>query len=157
MRPDDDLKLGHLMKLNGFRSDVVNGQEAVTVEWYSTLGEMIRGLEKNSAAPLEYDVLKILASCLMLFLANIWPFIAVLITRGWPQLLFAITIVLLYFGNVQTAINVRQPLWRALLFPVAISIFAYIQVRGLVLLLLRGGIQWRDTFYPLADLKANRI
>jgi glycosyltransferase involved in cell wall biosynthesis len=157
MRPDDDLKLGHLMKLNGFRSDVVNGQRAVTVEWYSTLDEMIRGLEKNSAAPLEYDVVKVLGSCLILFLANIWPFLAVLITRGWPQLLFAITILLLLFGNAQTAINVRQPLWRALLFPVAISIFAYIQVRGIVLLLVRGGIQWRDTFYPLAELKANRI
>jgi hypothetical protein len=30
-------------------------------------------------------------------------------------------------------------------------------VRGIVLLLVRGGIQWRDTFYPLAELKANRI
>jgi cellulose synthase/poly-beta-1,6-N-acetylglucosamine synthase-like glycosyltransferase len=157
MRPDDDLKLGHLLKLNGFRSDVVNGQQAVTVEWYATLGEMIRGLEKNSAAPLEYDVAKVLGSCLILFLANIWPFVAVLITRGWPQLLFALTIVLLLMGNAQTAINVRQPLWRALLFPVAISIFTYIQLRGIVLLLVRGGIQWRGTFYPLADLKANRI
>jgi glycosyltransferase involved in cell wall biosynthesis len=157
MRPDDDLKLGHLLKLNGFRSDVVNGQQAVTVEWYATLDEMIRGLEKNSAAPLEYDVAKVLGSCLILFLANIWPFVAVLITRGWPQLLFALTIVLLLVGNAQTAINVRQPLWRALLFPVAISIFTYIQLRGIVLLLVRGGIQWRGTFYPLADLKANRI
>jgi hypothetical protein len=118
---------------------------------------MIRGLEKNSAAPLEYDVAKVLGSCLILFLANIWPFVAVLITRGWPQLLFALTIVLLLMGNAQTAINVRQPLWRALLFPVAISIFTYIQLRGIVLLLVRGGIQWRGTFYPLADLKANRI
>lgn len=157
MRPDDDLKLGHLLKLNGFRSDVVNGQDAITVEWYASIGEMIRGLEKNSAAPLEYNVGVILGSCLMLFVTNIWPFIAVLITRGWPQWVFAATALLLLYGNTLTAVNVRQPLWKALLFPLAVSLFTYIQLRGLFLLLVRGGIQWRDTFYPLAELKANRI
>lgn len=158
MRPDDDLKLGHLMKLNGYRSDVVNGQGAIVVEWYQSLDEMIRGLEKNSAAPLEYSVPTILASHVILFFSNIWPFLAVLITWGtWSQLLFALAAGLLLVANALTAINVRQPLWRAVVFPLAISMFLYIQMRGLVLLLLRGGIQWRDTFYPLADLKANRI
>ena len=94
----------------------------------------------------------------VVFFANIWPFLAVWITWGsWAQLLFALAAVLLLAGNAMTAINVHQPLWRALAFPLAISIFLYIQMRGLVLLLLRGGIRWRDTFYPLADLKANRI
>jgi cellulose synthase/poly-beta-1,6-N-acetylglucosamine synthase-like glycosyltransferase len=158
MRPDDDLKLGHLIKLNAYRSDVVNGQGAIVVEWYESLDEMIRGLEKNSAAPLEYSIPVIVGSCLVLFFANIWPFLAVWITWGrWSQLLFAISILLLLWANVLTAINVRQPLWRALVFPLAISIFLYIQIRGLVLLLVRGGIQWRDTFYPLEELKANRI
>lgn len=157
MRPDDDLKLGHLLKLNGFRSDVVNGQQAVTVEWYSTVSELVRGLEKNSAAPLEYNVAKVLGGCLVLFVANIWPFLGVFITSGWPQLFFAIAIGLLLLGNAQTALNVRQPLWQALLFPLAVSIFTYIQLRGLILLLVRGGIQWRGTFYPLDELKANRI
>jgi cellulose synthase/poly-beta-1,6-N-acetylglucosamine synthase-like glycosyltransferase len=157
MRPDDDLKLGHLMKLNGFRSDVVNGQGAVTVEWYSTLGEMVRGLEKNSAAPLEYSLPAVTGSVLVLFFAYIWPFLAVWFTSGWTQLCFAAAIVLLLIANCLTAIDVKQPLWRALLFPLAIAIFAYINARGMVLLLIRGGIQWRDTFYPLAALKENRI
>jgi cellulose synthase/poly-beta-1,6-N-acetylglucosamine synthase-like glycosyltransferase len=158
MRPDDDLKLGHLMKLNGYRSDVVNGQGAIVVEWYQSFDEMVRGLEKNSAAPLEYSVPTILASHVVLFFANIWPFLAVWITWGsWSQLLFALSVLLLVSGNAMTAFNLRQPLWRALVFPLAISIFLYIQMRGLALLLLRGGIQWRDTFYSLADLKANRI
>jgi hypothetical protein len=146
------------MKLNGYRSDVVNGQGAIVVEWYQSLDEMIRGLEKNSAAPLEYSVPTILASHVILFFSNIWPFLAVLITWGsWSQMLFALATVLLLIANALTAINVGQPLWRAAVFPLAISIFLYIQMRGLLLLLTRGGIQWRDTFYPLADLKANRI
>lgn len=157
MRPDDDLKLGHLLKKNGFRSDVVNGQGAVTVEWYSTLGELIRGLEKNSSAPLEYSAMAVLGSCLVLFFADIWPFIALFVTWGWPRLLFGVAALLLLLGNAQTAVNIRQPVWKALLFPLAISIFTYIQLRSLVLLLARGGIRWRDTFYSLAELKANRI
>jgi len=157
MRPDDDLKLGHLIKKNGYRSDVVNGQGAITVEWYASVGELIRGLEKNSAAPLEYSVTAVLGACLVLFLANIWPFIGVFITWGWPQLLFGLTIVLLLYANALTAADVRQPVWAALVFPLAASILVYIPLRALVLLLVRGGIQWRGTFYPLADLKANRI
>jgi hypothetical protein len=157
MRPDDDLKLGHLMKLNGFRSDVVNGQGAVMVEWYASLNEMIRGLEKNSAAPLEYNVSVIVGSCLILIFGFIWPFLAFLLTWGWPQLLFGLSIIFILSANVLTAKNVQQAPWKALVFPLAISLFTYIQVRSLVLLLARGGIEWRDTFYPLAELKANRI
>ena len=157
MRPDDDLKLGHLIKLNLFRSDVVNGHGAVTVEWYSTLNELIRGLEKNCAAPLEYSLTAVFGSCLMLFFAMIWPFLAVLIKSGWPQLFYALTVLLLLLANTLTAVNVGQPIWRAFVFPLAITIFTYIQVRSMVLLLARGGIQWRDTFYPLAELKSNRI
>jgi cellulose synthase/poly-beta-1,6-N-acetylglucosamine synthase-like glycosyltransferase len=157
MRPDDDLKLGHLLKKNGYRSDVVNGLGCVIVEWYSTLGELIRGFEKNSAAPVDYNAAIVLAACVFLFVTNLWPFVAVFITWGWPQLLYGLTILTLLTAATLTAADIRHPLWSALVFPWAVTIFFYINVRGIFLLYYRGGIQWRDTFYSLAELKANRI
>jgi hypothetical protein len=34
---------------------------------------------------------------------------------------------------------------------------AYIQWRTMLLNLWHGGIRWRDTHYPLAELRANRV
>lgn len=157
MRPDDDLKLGHLLKLNHFRSDVVNGHGAILVEWYATLNELICGLEKNSPAPLEYDVRNILGACLLMFLINIWPFVAIFTVDSWPRIFFAIACGLLLLGNVLTAITIRHSLLGALMYPLAMLIFLYIQLRALALLFIRGGIRWRGTFYSLAELRENRI
>jgi hypothetical protein len=53
LRPDDDIKLGKLMKSGGF-SDFVFGAGAISVAWYASVGEMIRGLEKNAYAAVDY-------------------------------------------------------------------------------------------------------
>ena len=39
MRPDDDLKLGKIIKLAGYRQDVVNGTGLIGVEWYASVAE----------------------------------------------------------------------------------------------------------------------
>ena len=56
MRPDDDLKLGKVLKRAGHRQDLLLGEEMVSVEWYATLWEAVRGLEKNTFAGLGYSV-----------------------------------------------------------------------------------------------------
>jgi hypothetical protein len=38
-------------------------------------------------------------------------------------------------------------------FPVAALVFVYAMVRSTVLTLLRGGVVWRGTFYPLRELR----
>ena len=42
-------------------------------------------------------------------------------------------------------------------YPVVLLLFNYILWRATILTYVRGGIRWRDTFYPLADLKANKV
>jgi cellulose synthase/poly-beta-1,6-N-acetylglucosamine synthase-like glycosyltransferase len=157
MRPDDDLKLGQLLKQHGFHSDVINAYGSIQVEWYRSLTEMIRGLEKNSAAPLEYNSGAILMACLVLVLAYPWPFIAVWLTSGWAWGLFMCTIGLLISANVFMAAGMRQRWWLGLFFPITISIFIYIQLRSLCLLWYYRGIHWRGTHYSLTELKANRL
>jgi hypothetical protein len=38
-------------------------------------------------------------------------------------------------------------------FPVAVLLILFIAARATALTLLRGGIRWRDTFYPLEELR----
>jgi hypothetical protein len=44
-----------------------------------------------------------------------------------------------------------------LLYPVSYLLFAWILLRALALNLSQGGIVWRGTFYPLAELRKNRV
>jgi hypothetical protein len=46
MRPDDDIKLGKILKKAGYRQEMVLGTGLVNVEWYSSLRELIDGLIK---------------------------------------------------------------------------------------------------------------
>ena len=42
---DDDLKLGKIIKLAGYRQDLVSGDDLIVVHWYGSLRELIGGLE----------------------------------------------------------------------------------------------------------------
>ena len=81
MRPDDDMKLGKVLKQHGFRQEAVSGRGLVVVEWYATLRELVDGLMKNAFAGVDYSLVKVAGSTIALFLVNVWPFIAVFVTE----------------------------------------------------------------------------
>ena len=47
--------------------------------------------------------------------------------------------------------------WLGPMFPFSAGFLAYVVVRSMVVTLRTGGIRWRGTFYPLADLKRNKV
>jgi hypothetical protein len=55
LRPDDDLKLGRLIKQSGFRSDFALGTELLRVDWYDSFAELRRGVMKNFFSVFQYD------------------------------------------------------------------------------------------------------
>lgn len=157
MRPDDDLKLGKLLKREGFRQDLLFGRGAVRVEWYSTLGEAVRGLEKNSFAGAGYSLPAVLASTVAILTLNVWPFVAAFVTSGVTQALYvaAVTIMLaIYVGSTRG--SGTRP-WLAPLFPIGSLLLVYILLRSATLAVRNGGIRWRDTFYSLDELRRNRV
>jgi len=48
MRPDDDLKLGKIVKLAHYRQDLVDATGMLSLEMYRSVSELVRGLEKNA-------------------------------------------------------------------------------------------------------------
>jgi len=54
MRPDDDMKLGKLLKNHGFQQELLYGTGKIKVEWYSSLTQMIDGLMKSTTAVFDY-------------------------------------------------------------------------------------------------------
>lgn len=157
MRPDDDVKLGKVLKLAGFRQDIVIGADMISVRWYGSVGEMIRGLEKNAFAGVEYNPLTVVASSVVALLFNVGPFVGAFAAGGWPQLLFAIAALLWLYCCWHSCWNLKQSTWHCLGFPLAVLLLIYIQWRTMLLNYWLGGIRWRDTHYSLKELRANRV
>ncbi len=157
LRPDDDLKLGKLLKQSGAASDFLLGRGLVSVEWYRTLPELIDGLMKNSFAVVEYHALPMLAGVLPYLVAGLGP-LTVLLLGDWPARGLAALAMLVQLGvMLRGARELGAPRRVALLYPVVGVLFGWITLRALVLTLRQRGIVWRGTYYPLRELRRNRI
>lgn len=157
LRPDDDLKLGKIIKKSGFRQNVAYAPEFLAVEWYASLGEAIQGLEKNTFAGCDYRVGMVVGGVAGQLLFGLWPYFALLLTGGviWGVNLL---IVLIFTGLLMRGAGLhgekRGFAWG---FPLGLSLFSWIMLRTMICNLYQGGIVWRGTFYPLEELRRNRI
>ena len=156
LRPDDDLKLGKLMKSGGF-SEIVLGAGALSVSWYASVGEFIRGLEKNAFAGVDYRVSLILGALLVHGVGVFWPLLALAAVTGPAWWLWLASVGVMLGVAVDNHRFDGGRWWHGLFLPLGIAVMDYVLVRSMVLTFWRGGIIWRGTHYPLADLKANRL
>jgi hypothetical protein len=152
MRPDDDLQLGRLLKARGARADVTVGAGAIAVDWYPSVADLVRGLEKNSFAGLNYRTGAAVASVIALC-AHAALFALPLISGGGWRIGAAVVCAAFVVAGAAAAVTVGLSPWYAALQPAAALFFAWVQARATWLTLARGGISWRGTFYPLSELK----
>jgi glycosyltransferase involved in cell wall biosynthesis len=149
----DDMKLGKIVKLAGFRSAVCVAQDAVVVRWHAGIGNLVRGVEKNFFAAANFNALAAAAQFLGLLLMNVLPFGGLVFGHGWIRILSAVVVViaLAFHAGVDKVMRV-SPLY-AFTFPLGAAIFSYMLLRSAVLTLKQGGIFWRGTFYPIEELR----
>jgi glycosyltransferase involved in cell wall biosynthesis len=157
LRPDDDMKLGKIMKLSGFRQESAYGGGLLVVEWYATLGELIRGLEKNAFAGIDYRLTTLLFGALGHLTASVWPYLALFVTTGATRAVYLATVCLITLIFVDSVSFHGSKKWYAVAFPGTSLLFIYILLRTAALNLIHGGITWRGTFYPLKELRANKV
>ena len=152
LRPDDDLRLGRLLKSRGAKAAVWRSAGMVEVDWYPSVRALIHGMEKNSFAALDYRLGAAIwsAAAQLLyaaaFLTPVW------VTGPW-RVVALVDLSVILVASAAAARVVRQPGWSALLQPVVMPFMAWVQARAVFLTLRRGGIIWRDTFYPLSELR----
>ncbi|MBT1071098.1 glycosyltransferase [Pelotalea chapellei] len=157
LRPDDDIKLGKIIKQAGFRQDAAYAPEFLAVEWYASVGEVIKGLEKNAFSGADYNIPLVLGGVMCHLFCSIWPFAAVFVTHGWIQGMYLATAALIMLMVADSARFHYSRQWYAVGYPLMSALFIYILLRTMLLNLIQGGISWRGTFYSLKELKANKI
>jgi len=157
MRPDDDIKLGKLIKQNGYRQELLHGVGMIAVEWYASVRELIDGTEKNFFSGLEYNLWAAIGAALLQLVFFVWPFVAVLATSGATRWLNAAAVLIVFASYAMGAPTVGGRRRYAVLFPVSVLLFIYLMWNSTRKTLMNGGINWRDTHYSLAELKANKL
>jgi glycosyltransferase involved in cell wall biosynthesis len=152
LRPDDDLKLGERIKKVGFRQGVLYGEKEIWLQWYTSLGEFVRGLMKNTFSVSNYNLFVSASFALATFLLIVLP-VPLFLFSGYPYWLMGIFILLTQVLIMLFARGIKAQWWHALLIPFAGLVMVYIIVRSSLLTIRQGGIYWRDSFYPLKELK----
>ncbi len=157
MRPDDDMKLGKLVKRAGFRQEFMIGGALLQIEWYASVRELVEGLMKNAYAGLDYSLLQLAGSVLGMAVGMIWPFMALFLTHG-PALWLNAAVVMILAG-IYRAIAPQSgiPARYVLFLPLGALLMIYIMLRATWLTHKDNGISWRGTHYPLSQLRANKV
>jgi glycosyltransferase involved in cell wall biosynthesis len=153
----DDMKLGKIVKMSGFRSGVAVAQNYVSVEWHLGLGNLVRGVEKNFFAGAQFRLSMAVAQILALLVMNVLPFAGLFLGHGWIRAFAAISVLVATCFHLGVDVVMRiSPLY-CLTLPLGATIFAYMVLRSTIITLRQGGIVWRDTFYPLDELRRGLV
>jgi glycosyltransferase involved in cell wall biosynthesis len=157
LRPDDDLKLGKLLKSKGYHQRFANGVGLISVPWYRSIGEMTRGLEKNSFAGIDYSISKWIAANVIVLTLFVLPFLLLLVTHGWSFWVTVASCALILLMGVFNSVKSGYRLDHGLFFPIGCLLFLFVFNRAVILTFWRKGIVWRNCFYGLDELKKNVV
>jgi hypothetical protein len=153
----EDMKLGKLMKMEGFRSGVAVAQDMVRVRWHTGVHNIVRGVTKNMFAAVRYNPLLAVVGMSLSLTMSVLPFFGLAFASGWARLLAGIAVaaaVLIHAVMIWS--TEASPLY-ALTHPLGALIFCWMMARSAIATLWRGGVVWRDTFYPLEELRKGLV
>jgi hypothetical protein len=182
MDPTDDFKLGRLLKESGARQRFFDGVGLLRCPWHRGALNVARGLEKNFFAGFAYSVTELIAfTALVLALAigpaatgvvgsplaagshpaagslpDADPGRAAVALIGWLPLALQALVVWAGF-RTQTRRHGGNAFLLSALYPAAVLLLLAAAWNSAVRILARRGIVWRDTFYPLAELRAGLV
>jgi hypothetical protein len=152
----DDVRLGLLVRRAGGRCRGFLGGGDVRCDWGRTLGQGIRLTEKNYFAAVQYRTALVAALAVLVIL--MWVGVGAALVSGTVLGLAAsLSGVLLVLPALVFSRRLGWPAAGALLAPFVHSLAAFAVVRSAAITLRRGGVHWRDTFYPLAELRAGDL
>ncbi|HTR65450.1 MAG TPA: glycosyltransferase family 2 protein [Terriglobales bacterium] len=153
----DDMKLGKVVKTGGYAQRNVFGGDLISVRWAKGAMGVVGNLTKNSFAVLSFQWWRTLISAFGLACLNLGPFVGVFLAHGWARLPFAVALGAMFLIYCGMSRRSAIPPYYFALHPLSSTLFVYTLLRSMQLTLSQGGVVWRDTFYPLADLKRGLV
>jgi Glycosyl transferase family 2 len=166
----DDFKLGRLLKESGARQRFYIGLNLVRCPWHVGALNVVRGLEKNFFAAFDFCLLQTAAATLGLLALTFGPLacglaVTLLARPAPPPLLLALAWApfALETGFIAVSYLLEAPRhgfnpWLlTALHPLGVLLLILAIWNSALKTALRGGVRWRDTFYPIASLRAGQV
>lgn len=149
----DDVKLGKMIKRNGGQSDFQLADDWLSVRWQPSLWGVVTGLEKNGFASLNYSIPQTVMVTVIFILTLVLPFVVPLVLPFTIASGFFATAILWHVVYGWLVIGLPES-WKLIpLFLAGPYIMAFANWRSMYITLKQGGVKWRDSFYPLEQLR----
>jgi len=152
----DDVGVGLLMKRAGGKAGIFASAGEVHLEWYASIKETIRGLEKNAFAGFaRYSIVRAVATIVFLVLMSIGALVVAVALDSTPLLGMYLVLFLLAPAVGILLVGPEQDLkvWHGLFVPLGLLFIALILARSTWRSLRQRGVYWRETFYPIDELR----
>jgi glycosyltransferase involved in cell wall biosynthesis len=153
----EDMKLGKLVKVNGFAQRCALAPGLIKIHWVVGAFGFVRGVTKNFFAWIEFRLWRALATVMTLAFFLLLPYVGIVLAPGWSKVGFALALFAIFC--VYVAISLQSsisPLYM-LTHPVGAILLIYAILRSVCVTLWNGGITWRDTRYPLEELRKGLV
>jgi glycosyltransferase involved in cell wall biosynthesis len=153
----EDMKVGKLMKMAGFRSGLAVAQDMVRVRWHSGIRNVIRGVTKNMFAAVHYNVFFAVAAMILSLILSVLPFFGLVFATGWARVFAGIAAGAAIFIHSAMIWSTDVSPFYGLTHPLGALIFCWMMTRSAAATLWRGGVVWRDTFHPIEELRKGMV
>jgi glycosyltransferase involved in cell wall biosynthesis len=152
----DDIKLGLLLRNAGNRTRAFLGVDDVECHWGTTVGNMIKIMEKNYFAVTDYRLWLVVLGGVAVSLVFTTLFLGLVsgTNAGLAAALSPLSLIL------PAGILARRLGWSwpcAVVMPFMVPVFFYALLNSTFVTLRQGGIRWRDTFYSLDTLRSGNV
>jgi len=147
----EDLGLGRRIKRAGLAQRVAFGRNLVRVHWASGVNGLVNVMTKNLFSAFRFYVWLALLACLWLLVFCVAPTAELLWAPTRAPAILALASIAWAYRLMGRASGLST--WNVLALPVSGLIFAFTLLRSMFITLTHGGVTWRGTFYPLAELR----
>lgn len=153
----DDVAFGQMMKSSGARCGVFAGHDALSLAFYDSVPQFVRGLEKNSYAVTGFRPAVAVPMQFVLAYLELYPVLGFFLFAAQGLMAAAALAAALTLATSAAQLRlarwVGRPLASAMVPALGPALMLFASVRSLVLTHARGGVVWRGTFYDLETLR----
>ncbi len=147
----EDLCLARRIKRAGLASRVAFGRNLISFHWASGVGGIVNVMTKNLFSAFGYRISLALIGCLWFLAFCVAPAIGLFFYPSRIPAIVTLAVVIWAYRLMSRYTSVST--WDAFFFPFSALVFVFALLRSTLITVKQGGVIWRGTFYPLADLK----